>query len=101
VLQDVQCKLRESSKGRKKCISVSVDEDRQTFVTVLQNKDNIKRSLTKVSKTRWPQSGSQLYQPSGSSLSAKLVPTFADRKFGVVSATDPCGRTLEFLDKSR
>jgi hypothetical protein len=30
-------------------------------------------------KTPWPQSASELYQPSDSHLSAKLVPTFADR----------------------
>jgi hypothetical protein len=31
-------------------------------------------------------------------LSAKLVPTFADRGYCVVSATDPHGRILDFLD---
>jgi hypothetical protein len=34
-------------------------------------------------------------------LSAKLVPTFVDRGCGVVSATDPPGRNLGFLDRSR
>jgi hypothetical protein len=34
-------------------------------------------------------------------LSAKLVPTFADRGCRVVSATDPHGRILGFLDRSR
>jgi hypothetical protein len=34
-------------------------------------------------------------------LSAKLVPTFADRGCRVVSATDPHGRILTFLDRSR
>jgi hypothetical protein len=29
--------------------------------------------------TPWPESASELYRPSGRSLSAKLVPTFADR----------------------
>jgi hypothetical protein len=32
---------------------------------------------------------------------AKLVPTFADRGCRVVSATDPHGRILGFLDRSR
>jgi hypothetical protein len=34
-------------------------------------------------------------------LSAKLVPTFADRGCYMVSATDPYGRILIFLDRSR
>jgi hypothetical protein len=36
--------------------------------------------------------------PSDRRLSAKLVPTFADRGCHVVSATDPHGRYLGFLD---
>jgi hypothetical protein len=34
-------------------------------------------------------------------MSAKLVPTFADRVCRVVSATDPHGRILGFLNRSR
>jgi hypothetical protein len=34
-------------------------------------------------------------------LSAKLVPNFADRKCHVVSVTDPYGRNLGLLDRSR
>jgi hypothetical protein len=34
-------------------------------------------------------------------LQAKLVSTFADRECRVVSATDPHGRILAFLDPSR
>jgi hypothetical protein len=34
-------------------------------------------------------------------MSAKLVSTFADRECRVVSATDPHGRILDFLDGSR
>jgi CBS-domain-containing membrane protein len=33
-------------------------------------------------------------------LSAKLIPTFADRGGHVVSVTDPYGRILGFLDRS-
>jgi hypothetical protein len=45
---------------------------------------------TSVSKQKtkpipWPESASELYRPSGSRLSAKLVPTFVDR--GVLHAT--------------
>jgi hypothetical protein len=41
----------------------------------------------------------QLYQPSERRLSAKLVPTFENRG-RVVSARDPHGRTVRFLDRS-
>jgi hypothetical protein len=34
-------------------------------------------------------------------MSAKLVSTFADRRCRVVSATDPHGRILDFLYRSR
>jgi hypothetical protein len=34
-------------------------------------------------------------------MSAKLVPTFSDRGCRVVSALDPHGRILGFLDRSR
>jgi hypothetical protein len=43
----------------------------------------------------------ELYRPSDCRLSAKLVPTFADRGCDVVSVTDPYGRILGFLDRSR
>jgi hypothetical protein len=42
---------------------------------------------------------SELYRPSDSRLSVKLVPTFADRMCHVVSVTDPCARILGFLDR--
>jgi hypothetical protein len=32
---------------------------------------------------------------------AKLLPTFADRGCGMVNVTDPYGRILGFLDRSR
>jgi hypothetical protein len=41
------------------------------------------------------------YRSSHRRLSAKLVPTFADRRCRVVSTTDPHGRILGFLDRSR
>jgi hypothetical protein len=40
-------------------------------------------------------------RPTDRSLSAKLVPTFSDRGCRVVSATDPHGRILGFLERSR
>jgi hypothetical protein len=37
---------------------------------------------------------------SGFALSAKSVPTFADRGCCVVSTTDPCGHIFGFLDRN-
>jgi hypothetical protein len=52
-------------------------------------------------QTSWPESTSELYRSSDRSLSAKLVPTSADRGCHVVSVTDPYGRILGLLDRSR
>jgi hypothetical protein len=46
-------------------------------------------------------SASELYRPSDRRLSAKWLPTFADKGCHVVSVIDPYGRILGFLDKSR
>jgi hypothetical protein len=57
----------------------------------VQNSDsfiNIPSSQT-YKNTPWPESANELYQPSDRRLSAKLVPTFADRRCHVVSVTDP------------
>jgi hypothetical protein len=43
----------------------------------------------------------ELYRPNDRRLSAKLVPTFEDRGCHVVSVTDPYGRILDCLDRSR
>jgi hypothetical protein len=51
-------------------------------------------------QTPWSESASELYRPSDRRLSAKLVPTFANRRCHVVSVTDPYGRILGFLDPS-
>jgi hypothetical protein len=55
----------------------------------------------KTKKTPWSESASELYRPSDLRLSAKRLPTFADRVCHVVSVTDPYGRILDFLDRSR
>jgi hypothetical protein len=47
------------------------------------------------------ESASELYRPSDRRLSAKWLPTFADTGCHVVSVTDPWGRILGFLDRSR
>jgi hypothetical protein len=52
-------------------------------------------------QTPWSESVSELYRQSDRLLSAKLVLTFADRGCHVVSVTDPYGRILGFLDRSR
>jgi CBS-domain-containing membrane protein len=52
-------------------------------------------------KNPWHESASELYLPSDPRLSAKLVSTFADRGCHVVSVTDPYGRILGFIDRSR
>jgi hypothetical protein len=40
-------------------------------------------------------------RPNNRRLSAKLVPTFSERGCHMVSVTDPYGRNLDFLDRSR
>jgi hypothetical protein len=45
-------------------------------------------------RTPWPESASELCRPNDRRLSAKLVPTFADRGCHVVSVTDPYGSIL-------
>jgi hypothetical protein len=55
---------------------------------------------TKTKLTPWPQFASEFYRPSDRRMSAKLMPTFADSECCVLSATDPCGRILCFLDRS-
>jgi CBS-domain-containing membrane protein len=52
-------------------------------------------------KTPLPESASELYTMSERSLSAKLVPTFADIGCRVVSVTDPYGHILGFIGQNR
>jgi hypothetical protein len=47
-------------------------------------------------QTPWSESASELYRPSDRRLSAKWLPTFADKGCHLVSVTDPYGRTLDF-----
>jgi hypothetical protein len=49
----------------------------------------------------WPESASELDRPSDRRFSTKLVPTFTDKRCHVVSVTNPYGRNLHFLDRSR
>jgi hypothetical protein len=52
-------------------------------------------------QTPWSESASELYRPSDRRLSAKWLPTFADKGCHVVGVTDPYSRILGFLDRSR
>jgi hypothetical protein len=52
-------------------------------------------------KAPWSESASELHRPSDRRLSAKLLPTFADKGCHVVSVTDLYDRILGFLDRSR
>jgi hypothetical protein len=54
-------------------------------------------SPTEGEKTPWPESASELYRPDDCRVSAKLVPTFADRGCHVISVTDPYGHILDCL----
>jgi hypothetical protein len=51
--------------------------------------------------TPWLETANELHRPSDHRLSAKLVPTLADRGCHVVIVTDPYSRILAFLDRSR
>jgi hypothetical protein len=52
-------------------------------------------------QTPWPESANELYRPSDSRLSAKFVPTFADRECPLDSVTDHYGpKPLLFLPSS-
>jgi hypothetical protein len=54
-----------------------------------------------IKKTPRPESPCELYRPSNRRFSAKTVPTFVDKGCHVISVTDPYGRILAFLDRSR
>jgi hypothetical protein len=57
--------------------------------------------IIKANKTPRPESARDVYRPRERRLSAKLVPTLADRGHHVVSVKDPYGHNLGFLDRSR
>jgi hypothetical protein len=52
-------------------------------------------------QTPWSESASELYRLSDRRFSRKWLQTFADKGCHVVSVTDPNGRILGFLDRSR
>jgi hypothetical protein len=52
-------------------------------------------------QTPWLESASELYRPSDRRLSAKLVPTLADRGCRVVSATNPPQSLISVFQKKK
>jgi hypothetical protein len=50
----------------------------------------------KLNYASWPESASELYRSSDRRLSAKLVSSFADREYHLVSVTYPNSRILGF-----
>jgi hypothetical protein len=79
-------------------VSSAMDEEpakswSRPATSVYSNKENKKHSVAWVRERTKPTERLRL--------SAKLVPTFADRGCRVVSVTDPYGRILGFLDRSR
>jgi hypothetical protein len=62
-------------------------------LTLIRPNFSLKRSdsqcIERKEQTPWPESANELYRPSDRRLSAKSVPTFADRGCCVVSTTDP------------
>jgi hypothetical protein len=88
---------KQSHKQIKKRV-VTGQKCKNKHASELAEKEWITSGLT-IKQTPWPWSASELYRPTKSDrrLSAKLVPTFADRGCRVVSATDPYGRILGSL----
>jgi hypothetical protein len=65
-------------------------------LSLAQSEPSISMANLTCGKTPWPEFANELYRRRGSRLSAKLVPTFADRRCLVVSVTDPYRRILGF-----
>jgi hypothetical protein len=70
-----------------------------TIVPLIRGSD-IGMILFRVYLLRGLSPQSELYRPSYRRLSAKLVPTSADRGCNVISVTDPYGRILGFLNRA-
>jgi hypothetical protein len=81
--------------------SVTISHSPTIPETILWRNQKIKQNKQTNKQTPWSESASELYRPSDRRLSAKWLPTFAERGCHVVSVTDPYGRILGFLDRSR
>jgi hypothetical protein len=71
------------------------------ITSVLVSDQSHTSTLFLIQKTPWSESASELKRPRDHRLPANLVPTFADTRCYVVSVTNPYGRNLGFLDRSR
>jgi hypothetical protein len=80
---------------------LTIEANRYTHRLFLSTDRMENKSSNNSSIIPWPESASELYQPSDSCLSEKLLPTFEDRGYHMVSVTDPHGLNLSFLDWSR
>jgi hypothetical protein len=70
------------------------------LITTVNTSSHLHKKKLWPKKIPWPESASELYRPSDRCLSAKLVPTFADRRCNVVNAKNPYSCILKFLDWS-
>jgi hypothetical protein len=73
----------------------------QTLQSTTVHARVLKRFTTTNPYNPWLESASELYRPNDRRLTAMLVASFAYRLCHVVSVTDPYGRILGFLDRSR
>jgi hypothetical protein len=64
-----------------------------TFISTVE-------ALSHIKKTPWSESASELYRPTAACRRSDCQP-YADRGCHVVSVTDPSGRILGILDRSR
>jgi hypothetical protein len=92
--------LRDSNK---KVLKLQCGISRREYLAVCKHgtQQSIRTQTKQNKKPPRPDSASELYRPNDRRSSAKLVPTFADRGCHVVRVTDPYGRILDFLDRSR
>jgi hypothetical protein len=106
-IMDTSSYAWEKEKSHKSVLRPRVESDDCTkqschVAVVPPGKQPLHLSITTYKQqTPWSESASELYRPSDHSLSAKLVPTFADRGCHVVSVTDAYGRILAFLNRNR
>jgi hypothetical protein len=84
----------------------SICSEVEKFRAFMTPKTSLRAATGQINSAHTPKTpcleyASELYRPSDRRLSAKLMSTFADRGCCMVSVTDPYGRNLDFLDRSR
>jgi hypothetical protein len=88
--------IRQTNKRAKTLLRT---KDCCTYSLLHAQQDALTHNKEKQKQIPWPQPASELYRPSDRRLSTKLVPIFVDRGCRVVSASDPYGLFLGFLDQ--